>query len=200
MAYFDGKLYESVGLNKQSAVLVLDPDTGETLETIQMDSQYFGEGLTYYDGKLIQLTYKAQTGFVYDARDLSKKPEPFDYKTTTTEGWGLTYDPHKNELIVSDGSAFLHFWDPKTFQQIRKHQIMRLDGSKARQINELEFWRGRVVANVWYEHVLLVINPNTGLVEKEYGMFNFDVIESGGSVLYIITAGGLFIVASFYHA
>ena len=184
LTFFDGKLYESVGLNKQSAVLVLDPDTGETLETIQMESEYFGEGLTFYDGKLIQLTYKALTGFVYDANDLTKKPQSFQYKTTTNEGWGLTYDPYKNELIVSDGSAFLHFWDPKTFQQIRKHQIMRLDGSKARQINELEFWRGRVVANVWYEHVLLIINPNTGLVEKEYGMSNFEVSNGLYCIVY----------------
>lgn len=164
-----GKLYESVGLEDQSAVLVLDPDTGKTLETINMESQFFGEGLTYYHGQLIQLTYKALTGFVYDANNLTRTPHQFKYKTTTKEGWGLTYDDHKNELIVSDGSAFLHFWDPTTFEQIRKHQIMRLDGSPAVRINELEFWRGRVVANVWFEHVLLIINPTTGLVEKEYG-------------------------------
>lgn len=168
MTYFNGKLWESVGLQKQSQVLLLDPKTGKTIERIDMDSKYFGEGLTYYNGKLIQLTYKAQTGFVYDANDLTKKPESFHYKTTTGEGWGLTYDPTKNELIVSDGSAYLHFWDPDTFQQIRKRQIIRLDGRPAEQINELEFWRGRVVANVWFKHVLLIINPTTGFVEKEY--------------------------------
>lgn len=178
LTYFDGKLYESVGLNKQSAVLVLDPETGRTLDTIEMEGKYFGEGLTYYHGQLIQLTYKAETGFVYDADNLKGKPHPFTYETTTREGWGLTYDDHKDELIVSDGSAYLHFWDPKTFKQIRKHQIMRLDGTPAKHINELEYWRGRVLANVWYKHVLLVINPTTGLVEKEYD-FN-DIWETAG--------------------
>ena len=164
-----GKLYESVGLNKQSAVLELDPETGETLKNYPMDSQYFGEGLTYCQGKLIQLTYKKLKGFVYDINNLDKPPTEFDFDTTTKEGWGMTYDEKNDELIVSDGSAFLHFWDSKTFKQKRKHQIMRLDGTPAVRINELEFWRDRVVANVWFEHVLLIINPTSGLVEKEYG-------------------------------
>lgn len=67
------------------------------------------------------------------------------------------------------GSAFLHFWDRATLSQVRKLEITRLNGSKAKNINELELWRDRVVANVWYEHVILIINPVTGLVEKEYG-------------------------------
>ena len=58
-------------------------------------------------------------------------------------------------------------------KQVRKHQVMRLSGTKARNINELEFWRGRVVANVWYEKVLLIINPQSGLVEKEYGTCDY---------------------------
>jgi glutamine cyclotransferase len=67
------------------------------------------------------------------------------------------------------GSAFLHFWDRQTLEFKRKHQVMRLSGLPANNINELEFWRDRVVANVWFEHVLIIINPVTGLVEKEYG-------------------------------
>jgi len=173
-----GKLYESVGLNKQSAILVLDENTGETLETYPMASKYFGEGLTYYKGLLIQLTYKARKGFMYDVNHLDSPPREFDFDTTTKEGWGFTYDEKRDELIVSDGSAFLHFWDPTTFQQKRKHQIMRLDGTPAIRINELEYWRDRVVANVWFEHVLLIINPVSGLVEKEYGMFNNNCLST----------------------
>lgn len=150
---------------------VLDPDTGETLQNYPMDPSYFGEGLTYCKGKLIQLTYKKLTGFVYDVNDLSHPLQTFQFSTSTGEGWGITYDEKRDELIVSDGSAFLHFWDPDTFKQKRKHQIMRLNGKPALQINELEWWRDRVVANVWYEHVLLVINPVSGLVEKEYGEY-----------------------------
>lgn len=168
LTFHDGKLFESVGLQSKSSLLVLDPNTGETLETYQMEAKFFGEGLAYSHGKLYQLTYKAQQGFVYDIKDLRAAPTKFQYKTTTREGWGFTYDRAKDEFIVSDGSAFLHFWDRQTLKQVRKHQIMRLDGTPAEKINELEFWRDRVVANVWFENVLLVINPVTGLVEKEY--------------------------------
>jgi glutaminyl-peptide cyclotransferase len=163
-----GRLFESVGLRHESALLEVDPDTGETLKNVPMDKQIFAEGLTYCKGKLIQLSYKAQKGFVYDATDLDKNPETFHFDTTTHEGWGFTYDEKNDELIVSDGSEYLHIWDPETYKEKRKHQIMRLDGSPALQINELEWWRDRVVANVWYEDVLLIINPVSGLVEKEY--------------------------------
>jgi glutamine cyclotransferase len=169
LCYADGKLYESVGLWKQSALLVLDPQTGSTLERYPMESKYFAEGLTYVNGKLIQLTYKFREGFIYDTNNLAAKPTKFKFNCTTNEGWGLTYDPHKHELIESDGSEFLHFWDPETMVQKRKVSVTRLDGTVANNINELEYWRGRVLANIWYTDILLVINPETGIVEKEYG-------------------------------
>jgi glutamine cyclotransferase len=134
-----------------------------------ISSKYFGEGLTYVNGKFIQLTYKSQTGFIYDATDLLKSPETFTYSSTTNEGWGLTFDAERRELIESDGSDYLHFWDPQTFQELRKVKVVRQDGTAAMQINELEWWRGRVLANVWFEDVIIVINPVTGVVEKEYG-------------------------------
>lgn len=169
LCYAEGKLYESVGLWKESALLVLDPETGSTLERYPMDSKYFAEGLTYVNGKLIQLTYKYREGFIYDANNLAAKPTKFKFNCTTNEGWGLTYDPNKHELIESDGSEFLHFWDPETMQQKRKVSVKRLGGSVANNINELEYWRGRVLANIWYTDILLVIHPETGIVEKEYG-------------------------------
>ena len=81
----------------------------------------------------------------------------------------MTYDPKKHELIESDGSQFLHFWDPDTMVEKRKVSVTRLDGSDANNINELEYWRGRVLANIWYTDILLVIHPESGIVEKEYG-------------------------------
>lgn len=166
--YCDSTLYESVGMRSSSAVLVLDAETGDTLERYGMESKYFGEGLTCVDDRLIQLTYRKKTGFVYDRNDLSKAPTTFHFDTTTGEGWGLTYDADRHELIVSDGSEFLHFWDPDTLEFKRKVAVTRLGGSKANNINELEYWRGRVIANVWYRDFLLVIHPETGAVEKEY--------------------------------
>lgn len=86
LVVFLDKLYESVGLQLHSALLKLDPNTGETLETHSMESKYFGEGLTYAHGKLYQLTYKAGKGFIYDIENLGAKPEEFSFQTSTGEG------------------------------------------------------------------------------------------------------------------
>jgi glutamine cyclotransferase len=169
LAFANGRLYESVGMKSQSAILELDPSTGETIERIDMEKKYFGEGLTYVDGKLIQLTYTHKTGFIYDTADLKIPPQSFTFSTTTGEGWGMTYDDDRDEIIVSDGSKNLHYWDPTTFVEKRKVPVMRMSGKPAKNINELEYWRGRVIANVWFEDSLLVIHPETGIVEKEYG-------------------------------
>jgi glutamine cyclotransferase len=169
LSYVNGLIYESTGLNGHSSVRTLDPDTGHGVQLFPVSKKYFGEGLTYANGKFYQLTYKSQTGFIYDAADLSKDPEKFTYSSTTNEGYGLTFDAGKQEFIESDGSEYLHFWDPQSFQELRKVKVVRQDGTPALRMNELEWWRGRVLANVWFEDVILVIDPVTGVVEKEYG-------------------------------
>jgi glutamine cyclotransferase len=178
LTYANGKLYESNGLYGESSIQILDPDTGHVKESISMDPMYFGEGMTFYDDKLVQIVWKKAKGFVYDADNLSAPPiKEFDYTTTkNNEGWGITYDPDRHELIVTDGSANLIFWDAdcwKTGQCDPKPdkptvQVKRLNGAPARQLNEIEYWRGRVLSNVWYTDLLLVIHPESGLVEKEY--------------------------------
>ena len=107
LTFCDNKLYESVGMRRNSALLVLDIETGATLEKYEMDPQYFAEGLTCVGDRLIQLTYTKRTGFIYDRNNLQSTPEVFSYDTTTGEGWGLTYDGDRHELVVSDGSEFL---------------------------------------------------------------------------------------------
>ena len=169
LTFANGKLYESIGLVRKSALLELDPETGETVSSTLLPSAVFGEGLTYFQGKFVQLTYKQRMGYIYDANDLSAAPTTFPFDTTTHEGWGITYDKDQHELIVSDGSAYLHIWDPDTMVEKRKVLVKLQNGRKATNINELEYWRGRVLANVWYEDNLLVINPLNGSVEKEYG-------------------------------
>lgn len=162
-------LYESTGLNNKSTIRTLDPLTGAVIDSYPVSGRYFGEGLVFVDDKLIQLTWKSKTGFVYDASDLTIPPQLFNFTSTRNQGWGITYDAERRELIESDGTSYLHFWDPTNFQQIRRIQVIRQNGSPAKQMNELEYWRGRVLANVWYEDTILVINPETGIVEKEYG-------------------------------
>lgn len=168
LTYYNGHLWESTGLRGHSSVRILDPETIEVVKKIDMDATLFGEGITWMEGnKLVQITWKSKRGFIYDADTLEQIDE-FTYETTNKEGWGITWDPCKKELIVTDGTNFLHFWNPDTMKQKRKIEVTRMDGNAAKKLNEIEFWRGRVLANVWYEDVLLVIDPETGKVEKEY--------------------------------
>jgi len=168
LCYANGYLYESTGLQGKSDIRKIDPANGEIVEQVKMEKTLFGEGLTVVKDRLFQLSYKKKQGFIYDINKLQDPPETFDYNTGTGEGWGMTYDETKNELILNDGNDYLIFWDPETHTEKRKLKVVRQDGSPAMKMNELEFWRGRVLANVWYEDVILVINPETGECEKEY--------------------------------
>lgn len=133
-----------------------------------MDNKLFAEGMTYYKDTLVQITWKSQRGFIYNMTNL-ETIEEYHFSSTRNEGWGITWDRCKDELIMTDGSHYLHFWDPTNMTEKRKVPVIRQSGEKALELNEIEFWRGRVLANVWYEDVLLVIDPETGTVEKEYG-------------------------------
>ena len=133
-----------------------------------METGLFAEGLAYYKDALVQITWKSRRGFIYNITNL-EEIDNFTFSTTLNEGWGITWDRCNDELIVTDGSENLHFWDPTTMKEKRRVSVKRMDGSKALEMNEIEFWRGRVLANIWFEDVILVINPETGVVEKEYG-------------------------------
>lgn len=181
LTYEGGFLYESTGLNGKSTIRKLDAYTGEIIESYPLDSKYFGEGLAIAHGKAYQLTYQKKTGFIYNLTDLSKPLETFQFTSTTNEGWGFTYNQNQDEFVMSDGSDFLHFWDGQTLTEKRKVKVTRQNGKKSDQINELEFYHGRVLANIWYEDTICVINPATGIVEKEYGKPFIEVwVSSGG--------------------
>jgi glutaminyl-peptide cyclotransferase len=175
LTFNDGILYESTGLYGESKVRILDANTGQATKTIMIPGNEFGEGMAYYDGNLVQITWRAKKGHVYSSNDLTKVAD-FTYTTSKNdEGWGITYDTERNELIVTDGSNNLIIWDPQCWKTgvcapIRLVPCVRLNGQLAKNLNEIEFWRGRVIANVWYEDVILVIHPETGVVEKEYDM------------------------------
>jgi len=138
------------------------------LKEKEMESQVFGEGITYADGLLYQLTWLSHRGFIYNATTLDVVKE-FKFHSTKNEGWGITWDPCRKELVMTDGSQNLHFWDRKTLTKTKVVPVTRMKGYAASQLNEIEWYRGRILANVWFEDVLLVINPETGTVEKEYG-------------------------------
>jgi glutamine cyclotransferase len=168
LTYAHGTLWESNGLYGKSTVRILDPDTADVIKSVDMPNKLFGEGMAYWRDKLYQITWKSQKGFIYNATTL-EVIDQFKFHTTTNQGWGITWDPCGKEFVVTDGSPNLHFWDKETLSQKRKIAVTRMDGSPAEELNEIEWWRGKILANVWFKDVLLVIDPETGTVEKEYG-------------------------------
>jgi glutaminyl-peptide cyclotransferase len=157
LIYLDGHLYESTGLNGRSSVRMVDLTTGRVLQSVAVPEQYFAEGLTDWGSTLVQLTWQSHIGFVYDRFSL-RLLRTFNYDC---EGWGLTQDG-KN-LIVSDGSAELRFWDPSTFREVR-HINVTDHGRKVDQLNELEYIHGEIYANVWHTDRIARISPATGKV------------------------------------
>jgi glutamine cyclotransferase len=157
LVYVDGTLYESTGLNGQSSVRRVNLATGKVLQKQSVDPAYFAEGLTEWEGKLIQLTWQSGIGFIYDRTTLRLKGT-FNY---SGEGWGLTHDGRR--LILSDGTATLRFLNPDSFREIG-HVVVRDHGNPVQDLNELEFIKGEVYANVWHTNRIARISPATGEV------------------------------------
>lgn len=152
-----GYLYESTGRYNQSKLLKKDLETGKTLKQHKLGPRYFGEGITIFENRIFQLTYKSNVGFIYDKNTFELKGA-FYYPT---QGWGLTTDG--NELIMSDGSAALLFLSPKTLEQTR-YVIVSDDKGEVGFLNELEYVKGEVYANVWKTNLIARIAPETGKV------------------------------------
>jgi glutamine cyclotransferase len=157
LIFVDGHLYESTGLNGKSSVRMVDLATGQILKNYEVPQEYFGEGLTDWGNTLVQLTWQAQKGFVYD-RETFTLIKTFAYEG---EGWGLTHDG--KQLIMSNGSAYLRFLDPKTFRETGRIRVTD-DGHPVEKLNELEYVRGEIFANVWQTDKIARISPRTGKV------------------------------------
>jgi len=155
---FDGGfLYESTGLNGSSTIRRVELDTGNVLKIRSLRDLYFGEGAAIIDNKIIQLTWKSHVGFVYDKQSFEVISE-FSYPT---EGWGLTYDGSK--LIMSDGSSKLYFLNPDTFERIG--EITVFDNQPISLLNELEYIKGKIYANIFGQDRIAIIDPKSGKVE-----------------------------------
>ncbi|MGC2527820.1 MAG: glutaminyl-peptide cyclotransferase [Candidatus Acidiferrum sp.] len=157
LEFYDGFLYESTGLRGKSSLRKADIATGRVLQSVLLPSEYFGEGLTIFHGKIYQLTWLSKTGFIYDLRSFRKTGE-FRYES---EGWGLTHDEHS--LILSDGTNQIQFIDPATFQVQRRLEVYA--GREAVvNLNELEYINGLIYANIWHSPRIARIDPRTGQV------------------------------------
>jgi glutaminyl-peptide cyclotransferase len=156
LLYVDGRLYESTGLNGQSSIRMVDLSTGRVLQKYDLPADEFGEGLTDWGSTLIQLTWQAHKGFVYDRFSFTLL-KTFSYEG---EGWGLTHDDH--QLIMSDGTSYLRFLDPKTFHETRRIHVTSAKGQGIEDLNELEYVRGEIYANIWHSNRIARISPKTG--------------------------------------
>ncbi|MGB7023177.1 MAG: glutaminyl-peptide cyclotransferase [Candidatus Acidiferrales bacterium] len=157
LIYLDGHLYESTGLNGKSSLRKVDLQTGTVLQQYNLLAQYFGEGLTNWGNTLVQLTWKAHTGFVYDRRSF-RLLRIFHYGG---EGWGLAQDGV--HIIRSDGSSSLRFLDPQTFREVR-HIVVSDSGVEVHDLNELEYIHGEIYANIWQTDLIAIIAPKSGHV------------------------------------
>ena len=160
---FDGELlYESTGLNGKSSLRLVDYQTGKLRTNKSLDATYFGEGLTVLDDKVIQLTWKAKQGFVYDKQHLEmQKSFPFE---ASQEGWGLCNDG--NDLYKSDGSNRIWTLDGQTYKERGNIQVTT-HKTALKNLNELEWVDGKIDANTYQfqKDVVVIIDPKSGAVE-----------------------------------
>ena len=162
LEFYNNQLYESTGLNGKSTLRKSDYKSGEILNIVKLDYEYFGEGLTIINDKIYQLTWKNNIGFIYDL-DFNKIGN-FDYGKSK-EGWGLCNDG--SFIYKSDGTNKIWILDPETLEEIRFIEVLT-NRSKIKNINELEYIDGKIYANTYQfnRDVVIVINPLNGVVER----------------------------------
>jgi len=157
LVYSDGFFYEGTGLYGRSSLRKVRPENGEVIKKRELTENLFGEGITIYQEKIIQLTWRENLGLVYD-RESFEVLEVFSYPT---EGWGLTHDG--KHLIMSDGSSTLTFLDPETYKPVRQIEVTSSKGP-VKNLNELEYIKGEIYANIWLTDYIVRIDPQTGKV------------------------------------
>ena len=155
--YLNGFLYESTGLEEQSSVRKVRLETGEVVQKHDVPGEYFGEGIIAWKDRLIQLTYTTEVGFVYDLQTFAVKSQ-FTYPG---EGWAFTTDGKR--IIMDDGSAELRFWDPETLKETGRLTVTD-QGQPVMKLNELEWVKGEIYANIWESDRIARIDPATGKV------------------------------------
>jgi glutamine cyclotransferase len=155
--YLNGYLYESTGLEHHSSIRKVRLQTGEVLERHDIPPEYFGEGIVNWNGRLIELTWQSHIGFVYDLKTFKRQGD-FHYEG---EGWALTQDG--SQIYMSDGTSTLRILNPKTLLPAGMIPVT-LEGKPVERLNELEWIKGEIFANVWQTNSILRIDPRDGHV------------------------------------
>ncbi len=156
--FLDGSLFESTGQPGASDIREVRVKDGKVLRRVALEPYYFGEGIVDWGGTLVSLTWRHRTGFVWD-RGSFKRLATFRYEG---EGWALTRDDR--QLIMSDGTDQLRFLDPATQAETRRVSVT-WQGRPVDQINELEYVKGEVLANIWHQNRIARIDPATGVIK-----------------------------------
>jgi glutaminyl-peptide cyclotransferase len=157
LEYYEGSLYESTGGHGTSSLRQVELETGRVLRRVDVPREYFAEGLTIFHGKIYQLTWQAHKGFIYDLASFQMLGE-FAYEG---EGWGLTHD--ERSLIMSDGTNQIRFLDPVNLRVERAIKVYD-EGRPLMKLNELEYIRGEIYANIWQTDWIVRLDPRTGKI------------------------------------
>ena len=171
LLYQDGFLYESTGRNGTSSIRKVALDSGAVLQQYDLDPKYFGEGIVTWKDRLVGLTYKAETGFVYDLSSFRPMSD-FHY---SGEGWGMTKDD--TDLFMSDGTSDLRVLDPANESEIGRIHVT-CEGRPIKNINELEWIKGEIYANIWLTSEIVRIDPRTGVVDGLIDVSNLLTLAS----------------------
>ncbi len=157
LQFKDGFLYEGTGLQGRSTLRKVKLETGVVLQKLSLPAQYFGEGISIIGDRIVQITWQSEVGFVWGLKDFRLQKQ-FSYKG---EGWGLTTDG-KN-LYFSDGTDEIRILDGNTLAELRRIKV-RENGRPVRDLNELEWVEGEILANVWQTDRIVKVNPLDGRV------------------------------------
>jgi len=160
LEYYNGFLYESTGRKGTSSIRKVEIKTGKVLQQVNLDKQYFGEGITIFNHKIYQLTWQSGVGFVYDLNTFKRERE-FKY-IKSREGWGLTHNG--KQLIKSDGTENLWFLNPDTLAEESYIEVYT-NQQKVEKLNELEYVNGKIYANRWQLNSIIIIDPTSGKVD-----------------------------------
>lgn len=192
LVFDEGVLYEGTGLYGESSLRRVELETGKVLQFHNLSDEFFGEGVAVVDDRIVQLTWRSNTGFVYDRYSFDLL-QNFSYPT---EGWGVTYDGSR--LIMSDGSANLYFLDPVSYERVGQVKVRDVEADPVANLNELEYVEGYVYANIWYDERIVIIDPDDGRVAGWVDLGGLrDLAGPGADVLngiaYDVGSGRLFV-------
>jgi glutaminyl-peptide cyclotransferase len=197
--YHDGKFYEGTGLEGQSTVRIDDLASGKVLRSVDIPSPIFGEGITVIHNRLIEITWQTHVGFIYDPADLKRTGE-FHYEG---EGWGLANDGKR--IYFSDGTSSIRILDPDSLKEVRRITVH--DGDKQiNMLNELEWVRGEIWANIWQTDRIARISPSDGkvvgwinasglLTREDIGILPVDVLNG---IAYDAATGRIFLTGKLW--